>query len=170
MRGNENLEQVWNQSFSRLGKFDENDIAFDQIFYQRVKNKIERWEQVGRLSSDNMNIELDSEIDMKELQIAMKKLKRGKAAGDDGCLNEILKNGGIEMKNSLLALFREFWDMEQVPVDWARGVIVPIYKDGDRSIPENYRGITLLSVVGKLYSTILNNRLREWLERNNKNS
>ena len=85
---------------------------------------------------------------MKELEIAMKNLRRGKAAGDDGCINEILKKGGTEMKNSLLTLCREFWTLEQVPVDWARGVIVPIFKDGDRSIPENYRGITLLSVVG----------------------
>ena len=61
----EKLEQVWNESFSKLGKFDENDIAFDKIFYKRVKNKIESWEQTGKVSTCNV-IELDRDIDMKE--------------------------------------------------------------------------------------------------------
>ena len=46
---------------------------------------------------------------------------------------------------------------ERVPKDWARGGIV-----------DNYRGITLLSVVGKLYTSILNNRISSWLEREKK--
>ena len=41
----------------------------------------------------------------------------------------------------------------------------PVYKDGDKHI-DNYRGITLLSVVGKLYTVILNTRLSQWCERN----
>ena len=43
-------------------------------------------------------------------------------------------------------------------------MIVPLYKGGERKNVDNYRGITLLSVVGKLYTSILNNRISEWLE------
>ena len=52
-----------------------------------------------------------------------------------------------------------------MPVDWARGIIVPIYKDGERKNVDNYRGITLLSAVGKLYTSILNSRISRWVER-----
>ena len=70
------------------------------------------------------------------------------------------------MKDSLLLLFKIMWEEERVPKDWARGVIVPIYKEGDRKNVDNYRGITLLSVVGKLYTSIY--RISSWLEREKK--
>ena len=105
---------------------------------------------------------------MEELERALKKAERGKAAGDDECINEVLKEGGIEMRKSLLLLFRKMWQEEQIPIDWARGIIVPLYKDGDSRNVDNYRGITLLSVVGKLYTSILNNRISKWLEKENK--
>ena len=47
----------------------------------------------------------------------------------------------------------EAWRIEQVPRDWMQGVIFPLYKDGDNRDPLNYRGITLLSIVGKVYKS-----------------
>ena len=64
-------------------------------------------------------------------------------------MNEILKYAGPEMTLAVGAIQHA----EQVPQDWTRGLVVPIYKDGDKHIVENYRGITLVSVVGKLYNS-----------------
>lgn len=50
------------------------------------------------------------------------------------------------------------------PVCWSEGYIVPIHKKGSLNNVENYRGITLLSVLGKLFTRVLNNRLSEWAE------
>ena len=72
------------------------------------------------------------------------------------------------MKESLLILFQKMWREEKIPKDWTRGIIVPIFKDGERKNVDNYRGITLLSVVGKLYTSIINNRISSWLEKNKK--
>jgi hypothetical protein len=47
---------------------------------------------------------------------------------------------------------------------WSEGFIIPIYKKGDNNLPENYRGVTLLSTLGKLFSKILNTRLNNWAE------
>ena len=59
-------------------------------------------------------------------------------------------------------LFRVVWQEEVVPKEWREG---PIVKKGDREEPGNYRGITLLNVVGKVFCKILNNRLVERLYR-----
>ena len=47
---------------------------------------------------------------------------------------------------------------------WRDGLLSPIYKRGNRLNPDNYRGITLLNVLGKLFTTVLNNRLESWAE------
>ena len=57
------------------------------------------------------------------------------------------------------------WRTEQVPRDWMQGVIFPLYKDGDDRDPLNYRGITLLSIVGKVYNRVLSERLVQFAER-----
>ena len=116
---------------------------------------MEEWE---RENSERIEGELDKEIEMSEVERALTKAENGKAAGDDGCINEILKREERNEK-SLLVLIPENVEKERVPTDWARGIIVPIYKDGEKENVDNYRGITLLSVVGKLYTSILNNRI-----------
>jgi len=157
----ERVKDVWIQAFSKLGKFDEDDKRFDREFYREVKEEVEKWE---REREDRIEGELDRDVEMSEVEEALRKLENGKAAGVDECINEILKNGGEGLKDSLLLLFQKMWKEERVPKDWARGIIVPIFKEGDKRNADNYRGITLLSVVGKVYMSILNNRVSRWLE------
>ena len=55
--------------------------------------------------------------------------------------------------------------MEEIPREWMQGLIFPLYKDGDDRDPLNYRGITLLSIVGKVYKRVLGDRLMKFAER-----
>ena len=64
-----------------------------------------------------------------------------------------------------IQLFSVIWQEEIVPRQWREGLIVQIFKKGDREDPANYRGITLLSVVGKVFCKILNNRLVQCLDK-----
>ena len=54
--------------------------------------------------------------------------------------------------------------MGYFPENWSEGFIVPIFKKGDINEVSNYRGITLLSTLGKLFTRILDNRLNKWAE------
>ena len=55
-----------------------------------------------------------------------------------------------------------------MPMDWLIGIIIPLYKGkGDKKDANNYRGITLLSCLGKLFTSILNVRLSKFCETNN---
>ena len=94
-------------------------------------------------------------------------MANGKAAGTDGIVNEVLKYGGETMHRVLWYICKRCFDTETIPDEWMKGIIFPIYKDGDRRMPLNYRGITLLNVVSKVYTSILNERLSNWCEKNN---
>src|SRR5678816_1578033 len=87
--------------------------------------------------------------------------KKGKSAGMDGVRMEMLKNGGIGVEEWLYRLYNICWRSGEVPQDWEDGCLVPLYKGkGDRMECGNYRGICLLSVVGKVYGRILIERVR----------
>ncbi len=65
-------------------------------------------------------------------------------------------------------LFNKILDSGVIPSTWSVGHIIPIYKNkGDTTCPENYRGITLLSCLGKLFTSILNNRLSVFCDSHN---
>ena len=57
-------------------------------------------------------------------------------------------------------------DKEGYPENWSTGIITPIFKKGDRTLPKNYRGITLLPTMGKIFTKVLEERLLHWAETN----
>ena len=69
----------------------------------------------------------------------------------------------------LLKLFNFCFVSCTVPQEWSRGIISPILKDvnADPRDPLNYRGITITSLVYKIYCSIINHRLSHWIESNN---
>ena len=87
-------------------------------------------------------------------------MKSGKAPGLDGFPVECLKKGGMALE-WLVRLLNVSFDMRIVPMDWHGACIVPLYKGkGDKCECRNSRGISLLSVVGKLYGRVLIKRVR----------
>ena len=67
---------------------------------------------------------------------------------------------------SLVLLFDSVFESGFFPEAWAEGCIVPIHKKGDVDEPNNYRGITLISCMGKLFTSILNKRILDWDKEN----
>jgi hypothetical protein len=49
-----------------------------------------------------------------------------------------------------------------------QSLIVPIFKNGDRNIPSNYRTIMISSILAKIYGIILENKIILWLESHSK--
>ena len=59
----------------------------------------------------------------------------------------------------ILLLFNSILELNKIIPEWVIGEIVPIHKKGPKSVPTNYRGITLMSCLGRLFISVLNNRL-----------
>ena len=84
--------------------------------------------------------------------------------GEDGIPVEIVKVAGQTAMTELLDLFNTAFRREGVPEDWQRGVICPIYTNGERTLCSNHRGVMLLSHKGKIYNRIIERRLRSGVE------
>lgn len=119
--------------------------------------------QAGEDNSRKHDI-LDKHIDMKELEGAIKGLKKNKSAGEDNILNEFLINSSLTVKIFILILFNKLLDLEYFPKIWATGKKTPVFKKGDNTDPNNYRGITILSCLCKLFTKVMNERLNRWAE------
>ena len=108
--------------------------------------------------------ELNVPLSEKEIRKATNQLKSGKSGGPDNVLNEFFRYGVDALMPYLSKLFNTVFDLGCFPDKWTDGFIVPLHKKGNKNEVENYRGITLLSTFGKLFSRILTNRLNEWAE------
>jgi len=102
---------------------------------------------------------MNSPITGDDVLFALLEVKTGRAEGVDGVISEVLSRGGEGMRQALTRLFQKAWETEQIPDLWTKGIICPLLKDGDKRNTQNYRGITVLSCVGKVYAYILNRRL-----------
>ncbi|KAG0723665.1 Dipeptidase 3 [Chionoecetes opilio] len=99
-----------------------------------------------------------------EVREAVAKLSGGKAAGVCNISAGLLKAGGEAMIRGLHAVLTAVWQSGTIPPDWKRGLVVPIWKGkGDRQDCNNYRGITLFSVPGKVFTHLLLTRIRSHL-------
>lgn len=103
-----------------------------------------------------------------EILRCIKNLKNNKSPGLDGVLNEYIKSTSPKLLSFYAKYFNLILSTGYVPSNWSDGVIIPIYKNkGDSNDPGNYRPITLLSCVGKLFTSVLNCRLNTFLSENN---
>ena len=94
---------------------------------------------------------LDAVITVSELQAAIKALKDNKAAGPDGLSSEVFSYSAPCVLHFLTEYFKKLFNTGTFPSEWSESVILPLYKKGDFNSPNNYRGISLLNVGGKLY-------------------
>ena len=111
-------------------------------------------------ASESLEIDIGP-IRFDEVLYAVRKLKNGEASGPDNISAEMLKshNGILER---LWDIVNKCWTEENLSPDWKLAEVVPFYKNkGKRSECGNYRGISLLSVLGKVFASIILNRCKD---------
>ncbi|PJE77767.1 hypothetical protein CI610_03304 [invertebrate metagenome] len=110
--------------------------------------------------------DLNRNINFDEVECAIRGLKFNKAPGVDLIQNEYLRYGGRTLILCLQKLFAKCLEHEHVPNVWKRGIILPIFKGGNKSRgdPASYRPITLLCCTYKLFESVINNRIHDSLK------
>ena len=89
----------------------------------------------------------EAEIEYEEVKTGLLTPDSGKAPGDDGITKELLVKAGPCVVKALTLLFNWIIEVEYIPVNFRRGIQIPLYKGKNSSITDvnNYSGITLLS-------------------------
>ena len=139
----------------REGNLENNNIPINENNTQNNENGM-------------IDDELNSEITAEEIEKTVRKLKNNKSNGADDILNEHIKSTLPRMIDIYTKLFNIVLNSGIIPESWTYGIINPIYKNkGDAFEAKNYRPITLLSCMGKLFTSIIKNRLQTFSDKHN---
>ena len=104
---------------------------------------------------------LDDPIRLEEVVHCISKLKPNKAAGIDGISPGTLKLLPQVWLNYLTILFNMIFNQDY-PLNWTLMKVITLFKKGARDDPGNYRGISIISSLPKVYDMILSNRFSLW--------
>ncbi|CAB4028709.1 Hypothetical predicted protein, partial [Paramuricea clavata] len=102
-------------------------------------------------------------LSVTEVQEILKTLDISKATGPDGIPAKLLKETASVIAPSLCKLFNKSLRTGEMPRDWKLANMVPIYKKNEREHVENYRPISLLSVISKVLERCILNNIKDQL-------
>jgi len=168
--------KCWSQKFRRNnlscqpqhinGIIDEKEIAdefakyFADVYYDSnndVEGKCDFFNECKEMEMSADNHFDVSMINVELVDKCLRNIKKGKACGPDGLCCESLLFAHPKLIMLLSALFRSMAVHQYVPINFGKGIIVPLIKDktGDVSSCNNYRAITLVPIISKLFEHIL---------------
>ena len=137
---------------------------YKELLQKKHKLTIKQRNECKNLENfDSLNGGITSE----EIKQTIKKLKNKKVPGNDSITNEIIKYSDDLMLVKLEKLFNKIFKTGYYANSWNEELIFSIHKSGEKENPNNCRGITLSNSLGKLFNTILYNRLTTKLQNAN---
>ncbi|PJE77717.1 hypothetical protein CI610_03355 [invertebrate metagenome] len=119
----------------------------------------------------NFNLRTNSFLDSvvvrsDEVCDILKILKLGKASGHDTISHHMLKFTANSICKPLSILFNMSFNQKSFPEIWKKGVVLPLFKKGDRHLVSNYRPITLLSCIGKVFERVVFKHIYNYFHEN----
>lgn len=167
-----NTKEYWNLINNRQSRSNGSNtyISIETLhdFFKDLNSGNEHEEEnvtIPDVQPEQLNDLINCDFTESEILKCIKALKNDKASGDDYIVNEYIKNTYQILMPIYLKLFNLIFSTGNVPKIWLSGNILPFYKNkGEKNDPKNYRPITILSCLGKLFTSIINNRLCSFLE------
>ena len=160
--------QILNQGKKKVKTGNIPLINLQNHFSVLGADKRDKKEPLQEPQNQQLNETLNVPFTTEEICKHIKKLKNNKTPGIDKILNEFIKNCPEELHPAIVKLFNIILESGKVPSEWTVGIIKALYKNkGDIEDVNNYRGITLLSCLGKLFTSVINTRLLEYVTKEN---
>ena len=103
---------------------------------------------------------------LNELNDLFKKMKTGKQPGPDQIIVESYKCLDSSNRGKLISILNARWVHAHVPNEVCEARVVPIYKKGGIETPSNYRPISLLNSIYKIFVSLVRNRIQQAVDPN----
>ena len=145
-------------------------IPKDHVNYDgNCKLEIENKRKLFDTNEENNSDLLTCAVELSELKVCLKDLKKRKSPGADNISNEHLIHGGPALLQSLQKLYCKMIELEVIPDKCKVGIIIPIHKPGKcRDSPDSYTPVTLVSSIYKFFERVFLTRLQGWAVAENK--
>ena len=172
-----NPKDVWKEvkNLTKTGKVQEVPICPNILASHFKKHPMEIRDSI--VSSNNnflnyMGPHIEESFKFKAVQRKtivdiLTNLNCSRSYGPDSVSNYILKNTGLTLVNHLVHIFNVCIIEQKIPDEWKVAHIIPIYKKGDPIEPVNYRPISLISPVYKLFEKALYFQMAEFCGNHN---
>jgi hypothetical protein len=142
-------------------------FADHAAFHTQVQTEVATYPALSHEPSNTGMAPLNVDVTEAEVKIVLKSLANRKSGSQNSRLvNELLKYSGDCGVTILTALLNLMWNNEIKPDHFKLGFIVSVHKKGPTDDPGNYRPLTMLHCIGKVYSRIINTRLMAACESN----
>ena len=171
MREKQKVKTGISQLKDEDGKLTDTDKETADIlssFFQTVFTK----EQLGDIPMLDSKVDKDDQINeisftTDDIAEKLRKLKTDKSPGMDGIHPKVLNECADELAVPLHRIFRKSLRDGELPDDWKKARVSPIFKKGSRSKAENYRPVSLTSVPCKVLESLIKDSVTNHLERYN---
>ena len=137
---------------------------FSSVFVEEDKMNIPSPVEffTGDTSEPLVDIEINEDVVLNKLC----KLDTGKSQGPDQIHGKLLFELRYELAEPLSKLFKLSLDTGNIPQDFRDAIVTPLFKKGSKGKVENYRPVSLTSIVGKLLESIIKDQIVQFLELN----
>lgn len=148
-----------------IANFYENLYKAREPRAEYIHESVKIYEENSKIEEYLSQTQNPENITMKEINIAIKKLKSGKATGPDEIPNEALINANYNTRNIIRRVMNKILQNRKIPKQWLENHITRFYKGkGTKGKCSAERGITLSSNMGKLFERIINNRIQDKIQ------
>lgn len=166
----DNLTWIDNMKHHRNKKNKTNRIEILEVateYYRELYNENATIEESNQLINCTKTVEdVTPCILQDEVNKAIKSQKKGKTPGEDLISNELLTGSSKVTLNTITEIFNEILRTEYIPHQWTTSIIILLHKKGKKDDITNYRPISLMSNMYKIFSKILLDRLTKTLDEN----
>ena len=161
----------WHRKRAEIGKYD-STAPFNAK--AQAMMKLQMHSILQKEATDSANAApprkdqgvMNAGITKEEISACLQRASTNTAPGTDEIYNELLKQGGDFLSDLLHTFFNAVWEAEAGPDEWSLALVRPLYKSKSKDplAIENYRAITLINTICKLYEDILCDRVVTHLE------
>ena len=173
LREEAHLKQIKSMSLKKSdGTHTQNDkevVAEVKPHFNNIYNNQQRsvdWDLLDDLERKQTLYEYDGDFSEVHFEQALKGVANGKAGGENGVLPDLIKSLKGDNRKKVFSYIKQFWDGEYEFESWKSGLLSIIHKPGKpKDDLNNYRGITLMDVISKVFSRMVNDRLFKILDK-----